>query len=104
LLGVTIDRAGAHSREHVRFNAVLPGIIATPRAQAVAARKGDEPANNEVEANLLGRREDAWDIAQAVPFMCSGEAGYITGVTLPVNGGAVAAMPSSYLLCFGSEF
>jgi NAD(P)-dependent dehydrogenase (short-subunit alcohol dehydrogenase family) len=107
LLGLTIDLAGAYGRDNVRVNAVLPGIIATPMSQAVAARQGDrrrsEPVNTEVGANLLGRRGDAWDVAYAVLFLCSDEAAYITGVTLPVDGGAVAAMPSSYLLRFGSE-
>ncbi len=36
--------------------------------------------------NLLARRGDAWDIAHAVLFLCSDEAAYITGVTLPVDG------------------
>jgi NAD(P)-dependent dehydrogenase (short-subunit alcohol dehydrogenase family) len=99
LLGLTIDLAGAYGRDNVRVNAVLPGIIATPMARAVAARQGD----SEVGANLLGRTGDAWDVAHAVLFLCSDEAAYITGVTLPVDGGAVAAMPSSYPLRFGSE-
>jgi NAD(P)-dependent dehydrogenase (short-subunit alcohol dehydrogenase family) len=45
--------------------------------------------------NLLGRMGDVWDIAHAVGFLCSDEASYITGLVMPVDGGATAAMPSS---------
>jgi NAD(P)-dependent dehydrogenase (short-subunit alcohol dehydrogenase family) len=106
LLGLTIDLAGAYGRDNVRVNAVLPGIIVTPMAQSVAARQSEKTAGSRgaaVGANLLGRRGDAWDVAHAVLFLCSDEAAYITGVTLPVDGGAVAAMPASYILRSGSE-
>jgi NAD(P)-dependent dehydrogenase (short-subunit alcohol dehydrogenase family) len=105
LLGLTIDLAGAYGRHNVRVNAVLPGIIATPMAETVVASRAhaaDPPGGATMGANLLGRRGDAWDIANAVMFLCSDEAGYITGVTLPVDGGAVGAMPASYLLRSGS--
>jgi NAD(P)-dependent dehydrogenase (short-subunit alcohol dehydrogenase family) len=104
ILGLTLDLAGAYGRDNIRVNAVLPGLVATPMAQAVAARQvdGTQPAASAVSPNLLGRRGDAWDVAHAVLFLCTDEAAYITGVTLPVDGGAVAAMPSSYLLRFGS--
>jgi NAD(P)-dependent dehydrogenase (short-subunit alcohol dehydrogenase family) len=106
LLGLTIDLAGAYGRDNVRVNAVLPGIIVTPMAQSVAARQAEKTAPSHgaaVGANLLGRRGDAWDVAHAVLFLCSDEAAYITGVTLPVDGGAVAAMPASYILRCGSD-
>lgn len=101
LLGLTIDLAGAYGRENVRVNAVLPGMIDTPMASGVVttARDGAQPTE---PPNLLGRKGDAWDIAHAVLFLCSDEAAYITGVTLPVDGGAVMAMPSSYLLRRGA--
>jgi NAD(P)-dependent dehydrogenase (short-subunit alcohol dehydrogenase family) len=91
-LGLTIELAGTYGRDNVRVNAVLPGMVATPmllaspRVQEVAGR-----------LNLLGRLGDAWDIAHAVVFLCSDEASYITGVTLPVDGGATAGMPASTL-------
>ena len=102
LLGLTTDLAGAHGRDNVRVNAVLPGIIVTPMAQAVT-RRPDGEAGPPVGANLLGRHGDAWDVAHAVLFLCSDEAAYITGVTLPVDGGAVAAMPASYIVRERSE-
>jgi NAD(P)-dependent dehydrogenase (short-subunit alcohol dehydrogenase family) len=45
--------------------------------------------------NLLGRMGEAADVANAVCFLCSDEAAYITAVTFPVDGGATMAMPAS---------
>jgi NAD(P)-dependent dehydrogenase (short-subunit alcohol dehydrogenase family) len=99
LLGLTTDLAGAYGHDNIRVNAVLPGMIVTPMAsQVTAARDTDGEAETLRWANLLGRRGDAWDIANAVLFLCSDEAAYITGVTLPVDGGATMAMPASYIL------
>lgn len=90
-LGLTIDLAGAYGRSNVRVNAVLPGMVATPMMASVATLDDDRRAR----LNLLGRMGDAWDIAHAVLFLCSDEAAYITGVTLPVDGGATMGMPAS---------
>ena len=89
-LGLTVELAGTHGRDNIRVNAVLPGMVATPMMQ-------QSGRIDEVRArlNLLGRLGDAWDIAHAVLFLCSDEAGYITGVTLPVDGGATVGMPAS---------
>ena len=90
-LGLTIDLAGAYGRDNVRVNAVLPGIIASPMLASVGRISDDVRAR----LNLLGRMGDAWDIANAVLFLCSDEGSYLTGVVLPVDGGATAGMPGS---------
>ena len=90
-LGLTIDLAGAYGRDNVRVNAVLPGMVATPMQESIGRVDEDIRAR----LNLLGRMGSAWDIAHAVLFLCSDEAAYITGVTLPVDGGATVAMPAS---------
>ena len=89
-LGLTVELAGTYGRDNVRVNAVLPGMVATPMMRA--SGRIEEVAGR---LNLLGRLGDAWDIANAVVFLCSDEAGYITGVTLPVDGGATVGMPAS---------
>ena len=93
LLGMTVDLAGAYGRNNVRINTVLPGMIASPMQESVG--KVSEDIRSRL--NLLGRMGDAWDIAHAVLFLCSDEAAYITGLTLPVDGGATVAMPGSGL-------
>jgi NAD(P)-dependent dehydrogenase (short-subunit alcohol dehydrogenase family) len=90
-LGLTIDLAGAYGRDNVRVNAVLPGMVATPMQASV----GTIPEEVRAKLNLLGRQGDAWDVAHAVLYLCSDEGSYLTGVTLPVDGGATIGMPAS---------
>ena len=93
LVGLTVDLAGACGRDNVRVNTVLPGMIASPMQESVG--RVDEDTRRRL--NLLGRMGSAWDIASAVLFLCSDEAAYVTGITLPVDGGATASMPGSAL-------
>ena len=90
-LGLTVDLAGEYGRDNVRVNAVLPGMVATPLQESI----GQVDREIQARLNLLGRMGNAWDIAHAVLFLCSDEATYITGVALPVDGGATVAMPAS---------
>lgn len=92
-LGLMIDLAGEYGRDNVRVNAVLPGMVATPMQESVG--RVDDDVRRRL--NLLGRMGTAWDIAHAVLFLCSDEAAYITGVTLPVDGGATVGMPGTAL-------
>lgn len=93
LSGLTVDLAGAYGRDNVRVNTVLPGMIASPMQESVGRVDDDTRAR----LNLLGRMGDVWDIANVVAFLCTEEASYITGLTVPVDGGATAAMPGSAL-------
>ena len=90
-LGLTVELAGAYGRDNIRVNAVLPGMIASAMLQAVSTRVDDVRS----KLNLLGRMGEVKDVANAVCFLCSDEAAYITGVTLPVDGGATMGMPAS---------
>ena len=68
----------------IRVNTVSPNKVGSPVGQA------EEPANRE-RKNLLGRACTPQDIANAVAFMVSEEAGFVTGTDLLVDGGAVIA-------------
>jgi 3-oxoacyl-[acyl-carrier protein] reductase len=71
------------ARRAIRVNAVAPGVIDTPMVARVA-----EPARNQLVQSIalqrLGRPEE---VAEAVLFLCSPLAGYITGHVLAVDGG-----------------
>ncbi len=91
---LTQNLAITNAKHGVRANAIMPGYIDTPMAvDAIAAALGSE--RSEVAAYRaafvpLGRQGTAWDVANAALFLASDEAGFITGVILPVDGGQAA--------------
>jgi NAD(P)-dependent dehydrogenase (short-subunit alcohol dehydrogenase family) len=79
----------------VRANVILPGLMDTPMAVDTRARAGGRSraevvAERNAKVPLRGRMGTAWDVANAALFLASDEAGFITGVALPVDGGALA--------------
>jgi NAD(P)-dependent dehydrogenase (short-subunit alcohol dehydrogenase family) len=90
--------AGAYAKKGVRVNTVVPGLMHTP---LVETRLAKTVGGNDVAALIaarnavvpMGRMGDAWDVAHAVLFLASDEAGYITGTEIIVDGGITAAMP-----------
>lgn len=69
----------------IRCNAVLPGVVRTPLMASVLERPGIAEAF--VERTPLCRIGEGADIASVVAFLASRAAGWITGVSLPVDGG-----------------
>jgi len=78
----------------VRANVILPGLMDTPMAVDTRARVGGRTraevvAERNSRVPLRGRMGTAWDVANAALFLASDEANFITGVILPVDGGAM---------------
>ncbi|HBQ36271.1 MAG TPA: 3-oxoacyl-[acyl-carrier-protein] reductase, partial [Rhodobacteraceae bacterium] len=67
----------------ITVNAVAPGFIATPMTDALNDDQKDA-INKQIPASRMGTPEE---IAAAVLYLASEEAGYVTGATLHVNGG-----------------
>lgn len=79
----------------IRANVILPGLMNTPMAvetRAHASGKSREmiAAERDARVPLRGKMGTAWDVANAALFLVSDEANFITGVALPVDGGALA--------------
>jgi NAD(P)-dependent dehydrogenase (short-subunit alcohol dehydrogenase family) len=95
VIALTENLAAAHADAGVRVNTILPGLINTP--MAIEARVAQGTPRAEVIASRdrripLGRKMGtAWDVAYAALFLHSDEARFITGVALPVDGGAAIA-------------
>ena len=84
LINFTQSMAKLYSRDGVTSNAVSPGLVATDMAEAEL----NSDAGRQKAAQIpLGRIARAAEIAAAVEFLASEQAGYITGQTLNVNGG-----------------
>jgi NAD(P)-dependent dehydrogenase (short-subunit alcohol dehydrogenase family) len=83
-----------HGRDNIRVNCIAPGMI---YSAMVKDRVTPELREQRRQAAPLGLEGTAWDIASAALFLASDEARWITGVTLPVDGGLLAATPSMSL-------
>jgi len=83
LIGMTRSLAREVASRGITVNAVAPGYIETPMTAVL-----DEKVGAAMLANIpLGRRGTDFDVAQAVAFLASEAASYITGQVLDVNGG-----------------
>jgi NAD(P)-dependent dehydrogenase (short-subunit alcohol dehydrogenase family) len=77
----------------IRANVILPGLMNTPMAVDTRARefgksRAEVEAERDAKVPLRKKMGTAWDVANAALFLASDEANFITGVTLPVDGGA----------------
>jgi NAD(P)-dependent dehydrogenase (short-subunit alcohol dehydrogenase family) len=94
LEALTRDMAVAHGRDGIRVNAIAPGHLNTPRVTAVSLGTQDQNVRTNQElrnaASPLGTEGTAWDVAWAVEYLVSDRARWVTGVTLPVDGGVLA--------------
>jgi 2-hydroxycyclohexanecarboxyl-CoA dehydrogenase len=89
LLSLTRSLAREYGAVGITVNNIPPSGIETPM-QRQSQASGHLPSNEQMAASIpLGRLGSGDDIAAAVGFLCSDEAGFITGQTLGVNGGAV---------------
>jgi len=83
IIGLTKSLARELGARNIRVNAVAPGYIDTPMTQALP----DEAKKAIVENTPLRTIGAAADVADAVVFLASPQARYVTGVVLPVDGG-----------------
>jgi 3-oxoacyl-[acyl-carrier protein] reductase len=83
LIGLTMAVAREVGSRSITVNAVSPGFIETAMTEVLPA----ELKENILKSIPLGRAGSDMDVAEAVKFLASEEAGYITGHVLNVNGG-----------------
>jgi NAD(P)-dependent dehydrogenase (short-subunit alcohol dehydrogenase family) len=89
IVGLTKAAALEYARHHIRVNALAPGTTLTPATERGLA---DERIRQQMTSLVpLGRVADPMEIAQVALWLCSDAASYVTGVTLPVDGGYIVS-------------
>ncbi len=85
--------AQQYAADGIRANCVVPGLIDTPRIRHTVASQFADDLDTARRARdrqvPLGRMGTAWEVADAVAFLASDEAAYITGTELVVDGGLI---------------
>jgi NAD(P)-dependent dehydrogenase (short-subunit alcohol dehydrogenase family) len=94
LIAYTQQLAIQNAAFGIRANVILPGLMDTPMAVDTRARAGNRTraevaAERDAKVPLRHKMGTAWDVANAALFLASDEANFITGVALPVDGGAL---------------
>ncbi len=89
VVGLTKAAALEYARQHIRVNVVAPGTTLT---QVNERWYADEQTRQRMTGAIpMGRVADPSEIAEAILWLCSDVASYVTGVTLPVDGGYVVS-------------
>ena len=91
VIALTQQVAIQNAKYGIRANVILPGLIDTPMAvdtrTETTGRSREEVVAERNARVPMGKMGTAWDVAYAALFLASDEAGFITGVALPVDGG-----------------
>jgi NAD(P)-dependent dehydrogenase (short-subunit alcohol dehydrogenase family) len=99
IVGLVYGLSKRYARENIRVNCVCPGPTDTPMLRVFVARPDSQLPPGETPETLvqkrggqvpMGRPARPEEVANAALFLISDEASYITGVALPVDGGATA--------------
>ncbi len=89
VIGLSKSAALQYLNRGIRINCVCPGMIMTPMIERAFAIPGVE---DWFRTRLPGRGGNPDEVAQAVTWLCSDAASFVTGIALPVDGGAAAGI------------
>jgi NAD(P)-dependent dehydrogenase (short-subunit alcohol dehydrogenase family) len=88
IIGLTKVAALDYADRGIRVNVVAPGPILTHHLQAA----GEEAQRQAGLSTPMGRIGQAEEVAATVVWLCSEQASFITGVTVPIDGGQYAGL------------
>jgi NAD(P)-dependent dehydrogenase (short-subunit alcohol dehydrogenase family) len=88
IVGLTKVAALEYAARNIRVNAIAPGPILTEQLE----RAGEAAQHNAAQAMPMRRIGRPEEIAAAVLWLCSDAASFLTGATIPIDGGKLAGM------------
>ena len=89
VVSMTSSLAMDHAKDNIRVNAVCPGAIRTPMVITLL-NEAEDPAAAEarmVSKHPIGRIAEPEEVASVIAFLASSDASFITGMSIPVDGG-----------------
>jgi NAD(P)-dependent dehydrogenase (short-subunit alcohol dehydrogenase family) len=90
VIGITRTAALEYARSGIRVNAVCPAFIKTPMVDELLASDPRASLERLASAQPMGRIGTPEEVAEAVVWLCSDAAAFITGIALPLDGGTTA--------------
>jgi NAD(P)-dependent dehydrogenase (short-subunit alcohol dehydrogenase family) len=91
LVGLSKSAALQYATQGIRINVVCPGLIMTPRMEQIFAT-GPGVQEWFVSKQPTGKGGSPEEVAQAVVWLCSDAASFVTGVAFPIDGGMVSGI------------
>jgi NAD(P)-dependent dehydrogenase (short-subunit alcohol dehydrogenase family) len=89
IIGITRTAALENAKLGIRVNAVCPGVIRTAMIDRITGK--DKAAEKQfTDMEPMGRMGEPSEVAEAVVWLCSDAASFVTGHALPVDGGWTA--------------
>lgn len=90
LIGLTKTAALEYSEQGLRINAVCPGFIETPMLERAGITSDEETKEQTIALHPIGRLGESDEVAEAIVWIASEEASFVSGHSLMVDGGYIA--------------
>ena len=87
MVGLTKTAALEYAQQGIRVNCVCPGVIQTPMTERALS---DPVMQAQITARPIGRVGAPEEVAEAVVWLCSDAASFVTGHAMSIDGGLVA--------------
>ena len=92
LHGMSLAMAADFAADRIRSNVIVVGSVWTPLSAAIQKNHGPEFRTERLKAIPLGIEGTGWDVGWAAVYLASDESRWVTGASIPVEGGVLSIM------------